>query len=86
MSLLTTTLLPRLRETLMPEFLVTAEAAADYCIAHLPADCVPLWDFQVGQGISLLPGGPRQLLRNHGATGKARKVNQSHQSRGRTGR
>ena len=35
------------RETLLPEFLVTASKAADYFIANLPGDSVPPWDFQV---------------------------------------
>ncbi len=34
------------RETRNPEFLITAQRAADYFIEHLPADHVPYWDFQ----------------------------------------
>lgn len=36
-------------ETKDPKFLNVAEKMADYFIAHLPADEVPLWDFQLNQ-------------------------------------
>ena len=34
------------RYTQLQEFLNTAIATADYFVSHLPADMVPLWDFQ----------------------------------------
>lgn len=37
------------KETKDKQFLNVAEKMADYYIAHLPADNVPLWDFQLNQ-------------------------------------
>ena len=45
------------RETLLPEFLIPAIKAADYFVAHLPSDYVPLWDFQVHIGAIWAGGG-----------------------------
>lgn len=36
------------RETQEPRFLNAATKAADFYLAHLPADLIPLWDFNVG--------------------------------------
>ena len=37
------------RETHQPQFLEAAQQFADYFLAHLPKDLVPLWDFNAGQ-------------------------------------
>lgn len=43
------------RETHDPTFLHAAMRLADYYLAHLPQDLVPLWDFNVGQA-GYVPG------------------------------